>query len=487
MAILRVRGAGCLFSRAEESNELSTVKAHAEETPSAASLQNAATATTKAALEVALDEGESMRVQECAVAYAAALVSHLENAGRTSLPPAGTYTEPEAIFKALEATTTAIAPVKLLRASWVIARAAKLKAAAPAERAGLALPRRQQLEAEEPSAFLSLTELKALPREHNPENPSKQGKLALGCASYCWLTPEHPDPTGEQLIALADAIVALQSGERAFPREAGIFIDFASLCQKDEHGERTPDEKAAFGVALGGMQLWYASSLATTFMLRSLPPGWEALTGYDGRGWPTCESLWAALIKMNASGHGAVQYSDPIVDVGAPQGAYRRPPPLSPQAMASRVALRRFTSAKADLPMVIRLNTITMLSAFADVRELRYRGLGWDAADVTRLAEVLPLCRQLTWLGLAQNQMGDDGAAAIAHALTCMKAPLHTLMLPNNGIGDAGAIALAEAFGTTTMPLVKVDLARNGGIGEAAQHRLRDAAAAVPSLTQVLF
>ena len=33
-----------------------------------------------------------------------------------------------------------------------------------------------------------------------------------------------------------------------------------------------------------------------------LPPGWEALTGYDGRGWPTGESGWAALIKMTASG-----------------------------------------------------------------------------------------------------------------------------------------------------------------------------------------
>ena len=133
-----------------------------------------------------------------------------------------------------------------------------------------------------------------------------------------------------------------------------------------------------------------------------------------------------------------------------------------------------------------------MLSAFADVSELRYRGLGWGAADVAMLAEVLPLCRRLTWLGLAQNHMGDDGASAIAHALTKMEAPLQTLMLPNNGIGDAGTIALADAIGqlslrSTKMPLAKVDLARNGGIGEAAKGRLREAAGLIPSLRQVLF
>ena len=31
-------------------------------------------------------------------------------------------------------------------------------------------------------------------------------KLAAAASSYCWLTPAHPDPLGEQLVSLAEAI-----------------------------------------------------------------------------------------------------------------------------------------------------------------------------------------------------------------------------------------------------------------------------------------
>ena len=72
--------------------------------------------------------------------------------------------------------------------------------------------------------------------------------------------------------AIEAAIEAAEArGSKKFPLEAGIFIDYASLCQKDAHGQRTPDEAAAFSAALSTMQLWYAHTLLTAFLTRVLP------------------------------------------------------------------------------------------------------------------------------------------------------------------------------------------------------------------------
>ena len=81
----------------------------------------------------------------------------------------------------------------------------------------------------------------------------------------------------------------------------------------------------------------------------------------------------------------------PIFDVVASE-PYRRPAPLSPAAMARLVARKRFTSKKGDLPMVIALNTRTILSIFRDMKELAYVKVGWGDDEVVQLAVVLPLC-----------------------------------------------------------------------------------------------
>lgn len=55
-----------------------------------------------------------------------------------------------------------------------------------------------------------------------------------------------------------------------FPAEAGVFIDFMSLCQKDAQGNRTDAEMAAFGAALSSMQIWYEHAFPT-FAFSTLP------------------------------------------------------------------------------------------------------------------------------------------------------------------------------------------------------------------------
>eukprot|EP00966_Prymnesium_polylepis_P104072 2410008-Prymnesium_polylepis.1 len=53
---------------------------------------------------------------------------------------------------------------------------------------------------------------------------------------------------------------------------------------------------------------------------------------------------------------------------------------MAPAALACLVASKRFTSKKGDLPMVIELNTCTIISLFRDVNELSYANLGWGNA-----------------------------------------------------------------------------------------------------------
>ena len=139
-------------------------------------------------------------------------------------------------------------------------------------------------------------------------------RLHAAASSYCWLTPAHPDPLGEQLVSLAEAIEKAETegtyAHLRFPSEAAIFIDFGSLCQKDPdlwvtccggptykppeartaeeaaaadayEASRTGEEREAFGVALSSMQIWYVHPLLTAFLTRKLPEGYESIAGYE--------------------------------------------------------------------------------------------------------------------------------------------------------------------------------------------------------------
>ena len=125
--------------------------------------------------------------------------------------------------------------------------------------------------------------------------------------------------------------------------------------------------------------------------------------------------------------------------------------------MARLVARKRFTSKKGDLPMVIALNTRTILSIFRDMKMVKYVDVGWGDEEVVQLAEVLPLCTSATELNLVGNQISDRGAKALAAAVAEGAMPkLELLNLYKNQIGDEGAVALAEAVGKGALPKLEV-------------------------------
>ena len=209
--------------------------------------------------------------------------------------------------------------------------------------------------------------------------------------------------------------------------------------------------------------------MAHSTLTHSLPTYSTAL--FPQRGWPTCESSWVALAKVDVGDY----CWPPIFDVVGSK-KYRRPAPLSPAAMARLVARKRFTSKKGDLPMVIALNTRTILSIFRDMKKLQYNKVGWGDDEAVQLAEVLPLCTSATRLVLRNNKISGRGAKALAAAFAEGAMPkLERLYLGGNQIGDEGAKALAEAVGKGALPKLESLFLNDNKLSQTA----KDAWAAV--------
>ena len=102
-------------------------------------------------------------------------------------------------------------PVKLLKWGWMETRADKLRSATTdEERRALALPRRQDLERDEPDAFYSAEEVRQLETNKDPVLHTFT-QLPIVSVSHAWETSVHPDPRGANLLLLVDAIKRAQT------------------------------------------------------------------------------------------------------------------------------------------------------------------------------------------------------------------------------------------------------------------------------------
>mmetsp|Transcript_21557 Transcript_21557/g.64422 ORF Transcript_21557/g.64422 Transcript_21557/m.64422 type:complete len:673 (+) Transcript_21557:187-2205(+) len=156
--------------------------------------------------------------------------------------------------------------IKLLSIDWLIAQ--------PAD---YILSRRQELPSE---AFVS---------QETAEELLSDGKIAA--LSYRWIDPKHPDPHGWHLCALRKFLC--NKGRRW----KALMIDFASLPQKDERGERTDEEDATFKIGLRSMSAVYASPRISVLQHKALPD--TSLVPYDRSGWCTFEQAAASLSTTN--------------------------------------------------------------------------------------------------------------------------------------------------------------------------------------------
>ena len=141
-----------------------------------------------------------------------------------------------------------------------------------------------------------------------------------------------------------------------------------------------------------------------------------------------------------------------LYDVGTGEEAARSAP-LHPAEMAALLKQKKFTSPKADRPLVIGLYHATILSVLGGAESLEFPSSGWGPQDGVAFAKVLPFCRSVRELRLFRNAIGDEGCVAIADAVAAGALPeLETLNLLTNGIGDVGCRALAAAIRGGALP-----------------------------------
>ena len=414
------------------------------------------------------------------------------------------YTEPDAIWEALDSGN-----VRLLKLSYLVAKA----------KAGAILQRRQDLPEH---AFATPMLLRGVLADASPLLSSFDCVLPIVAVSACWLTQSHPDPRGEQLRLIGQALErharkyrAEVAGGKGF-HEMGVFWDFGSLPQVEESGEfqgrRRPNEQIQFDSALRDMDLWFGH-MGTVALLMTRPPtptataakganGKAAVGGripkkqlrkasrtYDGSGWTTYEGTSAALkqfFRMPRRMQGASWQL--VVDCGqeaelsaaaggaAAGGAAREVAAaalvpsgsewrfeLTAADFSTRLSKKSF-AAEADRALCVRLYDTQVTATLGGLRTFSLQfPLPADAPPLPRAGPP-----QATLLGRLINRR-----------LCGRLLELQLVRVP--GLGDAfGAFckALAEV-GSTTGPLPSL-LSRLGldgnHIGDAGAKALADAA-----------
>ena len=128
------------------------------------------------------------------------------------------------------------------------------------------------------------------------------GTMEVVAISYCWIDKKHPDPRMYHLEAVYHMLKKFvvgtfdatkwytSNGNKYYVsgnevhgsgdgRRLEIFLDWLSVPQE----ARSVEDTTVFKLALGKINLWYAHSSTTAWMLTSLPPD-VTRKGYEESG-----------------------------------------------------------------------------------------------------------------------------------------------------------------------------------------------------------
>jgi len=296
--------------------------------------------------------------------------------------------------------------------------------------------------------------------------------VAIVSISYCWRSPEHPDPDGEQLHLLA-ALVREFAGpyggptwhgeigkrtQQEFcdlwqpvngPEDVAIFLDWCSLYQQP----RSKEEEDDYAKALADIEIWYTHRGTHVWMLTAVPEGvftaGDKVTPdstYQTRGWPTFEHCVSTLIKDR----------EMVFDMGKLPPLWRRwldvvnsckaprHPPKSPNHFETDMRMKRFTF-KGDCRLLIEKYEKTYNRAICKAQELVFSGVSWHPIQIIEVGAILPQCFQLQELSLFSCILNEDGGCILAKAApTCRT--LVSLKLFDNVLGNRAATALGDAL-----------------------------------------
>ena len=235
------------------------------------------------------------------------------------------FTDPEAVFKALDAATTSEGIVGdtdiveeqvivLLRGSWLKEQTSDLFRL-PIR--GTSLP---------PEATITVDELRVLWARRDQLGNAHRA-LPFIAISHLWRTRTHPDPDGLSARMIVQQLRACWGDFKARGLfELGVFIDWCCVFQ-------APGVKAKYrarSAALRDYPLWYAHKCTTVWLLGTEKDLKEKQRSYWQNGWATCEYGLASLLKPS---HAISPEWPQLVDLcksGRAQLELDRPAPAEP-------------------------------------------------------------------------------------------------------------------------------------------------------------
>ena len=228
--------------------------------------------------------------------------------------------------------------------------------------------------------------------------------------SYMWMTPEHPDPNGEQLSFLASLI-------KSFEKEHGpsaFFIDYASLYQTP----RTKAEEASFKRGLKKLVNLFYGSEKTHVWMNTVPPK-SCDREYDVSGWCFTEKTISSVITPSEKLLDIGRILDP--ETNLPDASKvdlskwstvvkactlgKREAPMPPDEFRYQIAPdngKHFTSG-ADVEVVTQIFDRCYRLCIIHAKFLDFARLGWTDDDLVQLSKVMADCKRLVGLNLRGN------------------------------------------------------------------------------------
>ena len=148
----------------------------------------------------------------------------------------------------------------------------------------------------------------------------------------------------------------------------------------------------------------------------------------------------------------ACSTGDVVASFGfADSGPCLRAAPLTLDDFTEQLEEKSFTSKKADIALVAGLYAAAFKSRLGTIKSLDYAGLNWRPVDVLNFNKCVAsgiLAANLMGLNLTNTRIGDKGAQGLAEAMLADCLPqLKELDLTHCDIGNSGFCALVAAMG----------------------------------------
>merc|ERR1712216_404390 len=186
--------------------------------------------------------------------------------------------------------------VKFVRGSYLVALG----------ESGKSIRRRQDLPDEafyRPSEAMAWVKKSSIdnPNLHAFQNPIRPKAFVnphtfVFVLSYKWLAAHHPDPHMHHLHIVFPVIKGAMKNRR---HDLEMVWDFMSLVQKNELGQRTPEENDLWHAGLQAQSILYGHRFTTVWMQCVMPDGCTA-SPYSNSGWAHFESCVSRICKPHS-------------------------------------------------------------------------------------------------------------------------------------------------------------------------------------------